>query len=82
VDFEAAPKPTVSVQAQASGLFIRLREELNLNYLFITFDPGARRHPHCSFAATFADEHCKNELPRLKGDSGTPILYAPFNDRD
>ena len=68
---EAVAALDVSIQAQVLNLFIRLREELGLTYLFISHDLGVIRH--------VADRVAVMYLGRIVESGPTAELYARPN---
>ncbi len=68
---EAVAALDVSIQAQVLNLFIRLREELGLTYLFISHDLGVIRH--------VADRVVVMYLGRIVESGATADLYAHPN---
>jgi peptide/nickel transport system ATP-binding protein len=68
---EAVAALDVSIQAQVLNLFIRLREELGLTYLFISHDLGVVRH--------LADRVVIMYLGRVVESAPTEALYAAPN---
>ena len=68
---EAVAALDVSIQAQVLNLFIRLREELGLTYLFISHDLGVIRH--------VADRVVVMYLGRVVESAPTAELYARPN---
>jgi peptide/nickel transport system ATP-binding protein len=68
---EAVAALDVSIQAQVLNLFIRLREELALTYLFISHDLGVIRH--------VADRVAVMYLGRIVETGPTAELYAKPN---
>jgi peptide/nickel transport system ATP-binding protein len=68
---EAVAALDVSIQAQVLNLFIRLREELDLTYLFISHDLGVVRH--------LADRVVIMYLGRVVESAPTEALYAAPN---
>ena len=68
---EAVAALDVSIQAQVLNLFIRLREELALTYLFISHDLGVIRH--------VADRVVVMYLGRVVESAPTAELYARPN---
>jgi peptide/nickel transport system ATP-binding protein len=68
---EAVAALDVSIQAQVLNLFIRLREELRLTYLFISHDLGVIRH--------ISDRVVVMYLGRVVEAGPTPALYAQPN---
>jgi peptide/nickel transport system ATP-binding protein len=68
---EAVAALDVSIQAQVLNLFIRLREELGLAYLFISHDLGVIRH--------VADRVVVMYLGRVVESAPTAELYAAPN---
>ena len=68
---EAGAALDVSIQAQVLNLFARLREELDLAYLFISHDLGVIRH--------LSDRVVVMYLGRVVETSGAPELFARPN---
>jgi peptide/nickel transport system ATP-binding protein len=68
---EAVAALDVSIQAQVLNLFIRLREELGLTYLFISHDLGVIRH--------VSDRVVVMYLGRVVESAPTAELYAAPN---
>ncbi len=68
---EAVAALDVSIQAQVLNLFIRLREELGLTYLFISHDLGVIRH--------VADRVVVMYLGRVVESAATADLYERPN---
>jgi peptide/nickel transport system ATP-binding protein len=68
---EAVAALDVSIQAQVLNLFIRLRDELNLTYLFISHDLGVVRH--------VSDRVVIMYLGRLVESASTDALFARPN---
>jgi peptide/nickel transport system ATP-binding protein len=68
---EAVAALDVSIQAQVLNLFIRLREELALTYLFISHDLGVIRH--------VSDRVVVMYLGRVVESAPTALLYAHPN---
>jgi peptide/nickel transport system ATP-binding protein len=68
---EAVAALDVSIQAQVLNLFIRLREELGLTYLFISHDLGVIRH--------VSDRVVVMYLGRVVESAPTAELYATPN---
>jgi peptide/nickel transport system ATP-binding protein len=68
---EAVAALDVSIQAQVLNLFIRLREELGLTYLFISHDLGVIRH--------IADRVVVMYLGRVVESGPTAALYSTPN---
>jgi peptide/nickel transport system ATP-binding protein len=68
---EAVAALDVSIQAQVLNLFIRLREELGLTYLFISHDLGVIRH--------VADRVVVMYLGRIVESGPTSAIYAAPN---
>jgi peptide/nickel transport system ATP-binding protein len=68
---EAVAALDVSIQAQVLNLFIRLREELKLTYLFISHDLGVIRH--------VSDRVVVMYLGRVVESGPTAELYARPN---
>jgi peptide/nickel transport system ATP-binding protein len=68
---EAVAALDVSIQAQVLNLFIRLREELSLTYLFISHDLGVIRH--------VSDRVVVMYLGRVVESAPTAELYARPN---
>jgi peptide/nickel transport system ATP-binding protein len=68
---EAVAALDVSIQAQVLNLFIRLREELGLTYLFISHDLGVIRH--------ISDRVVVMYLGRVVESGATAQLYAAPN---
>jgi peptide/nickel transport system ATP-binding protein len=68
---EAVAALDVSIQAQVLNLFVRLREELGLTYLFISHDLGVVRH--------LADRVLIMYLGRVVEAAPTEALYARPN---
>ena len=68
---EAVAALDVSIQAQVLNLFARLREELDLAYLFISHDLGVIRH--------LSDRVVVMYLGRVVETSGAPELFARPN---
>jgi peptide/nickel transport system ATP-binding protein len=68
---EAVAALDVSIQAQVLNLFIRLREELNLTYLFISHDLGVVEH--------LSDRVVIMYLGRVVESAPTGELYAHAN---
>jgi peptide/nickel transport system ATP-binding protein len=68
---EAVAALDVSIQAQVLNLFIRLREELGLTYLFISHDLGVIRH--------VSDRVVVMYLGRVVESAATAELYAAPN---
>jgi peptide/nickel transport system ATP-binding protein len=68
---EAVAALDVSIQAQVLNLFIRLREELGLAYLFISHDLGVVRH--------VADRVVVMYLGRVVESASTRELYDHAN---
>ena len=68
---EAVAALDVSIQAQVLNLFIRLREELALTYLFISHDLGVIRH--------LSDRIVVMYLGRIVESGATPEVYARPN---
>jgi len=68
---EAVAALDVSIQAQVLNLFIRLREELGLAYLFISHDLGVIRH--------VSDRVVVMYLGRIVESAATAELYARPN---
>jgi len=68
---EAVAALDVSIQAQVLNLFIQLREELGLTYLFISHDLGVVRH--------VADRVVVMYLGRIVESGSTAELYANPN---
>ncbi len=68
---EAVAALDVSIQAQVLNLFIRLRDELNLTYLFISHDLGVVRH--------VSDRVLIMYLGRIVESSPTAELFARPN---
>ncbi|MGH8619455.1 MAG: ABC transporter ATP-binding protein [Burkholderiales bacterium] len=68
---EAVAALDVSIQAQVLNLFIRLREELNLTYLFISHDLGVVEH--------LSDRVVIMYLGRVVESAPTAELYARPN---
>jgi peptide/nickel transport system ATP-binding protein len=68
---EAVAALDVSIQAQVLNLFVRLREELGLTYLFISHDLGVIRH--------VADRVVVMYLGRIVESGATADLYAHPN---
>jgi peptide/nickel transport system ATP-binding protein len=68
---EAVAALDVSIQAQVLNLFIRLREELGLTYLFISHDLGVVRH--------LSDRVVIMYLGRVVESAPTEALYAAPN---
>jgi peptide/nickel transport system ATP-binding protein len=68
---EAVAALDVSIQAQVLNLFIRLREELGLTYLFISHDLGVVRH--------LSDRVVIMYLGRVVEAAPTEALYAAPN---
>ena len=68
---EAVAALDVSIQAQVLNLFIRLREELDLTYLFISHDLGVIRH--------VSDRVVVMYLGRVVESAPTAELYARPN---
>jgi peptide/nickel transport system ATP-binding protein len=68
---EAVAALDVSIQAQVLNLFIRLREELALTYLFISHDLGVVRH--------VSDRVVVMYLGRVVESAPTPELYGHAN---
>jgi peptide/nickel transport system ATP-binding protein len=68
---EAVAALDVSIQAQVLNLFIRLREELRLTYLFISHDLGVIRH--------ISDRVVVMYLGRVVETGATSALYAAPN---
>ena len=68
---EAVAALDVSIQAQVLNLFIQLREELGLTYLFISHDLGVIRH--------VADRVVVMYLGRIVESGSTAELYANPN---
>jgi peptide/nickel transport system ATP-binding protein len=68
---EAVAALDVSIQAQVLNLFIRLREELALTYLFISHDLGVVRH--------VSDRVVVMYLGRIVETATTPELYEHAN---
>jgi peptide/nickel transport system ATP-binding protein len=68
---EAVAALDVSIQAQVLNLFIRLRNELNLTYLFISHDLGVVRH--------ISDRVLIMYLGRIVESAPTDVLYENPN---
>jgi peptide/nickel transport system ATP-binding protein len=68
---EAVAALDVSIQAQVLNLFIRLRNELNLTYLFISHDLGVVRH--------ISDRVLIMYLGRIVESAPTDALFAQPN---
>ncbi|HWU98687.1 MAG TPA: ABC transporter ATP-binding protein [Oxalicibacterium sp.] len=68
---EAVAALDVSIQAQVLNLFIRLRDELNLTYLFISHDLGVVRH--------VSDRVVIMYLGRIVESASTEELFAQPN---
>jgi peptide/nickel transport system ATP-binding protein len=68
---EAVAALDVSIQAQVLNLFIRLREDLGLTYLFISHDLGVIRH--------VSDRVVVMYLGRVVESGPTPALYDKPN---
>ncbi|MFJ7567577.1 ABC transporter ATP-binding protein [Herminiimonas sp. NPDC097707] len=68
---EAVAALDVSIQAQVLNLFIKLRDELNLTYLFISHDLGVVRH--------VSDRVLIMYLGRIVESSPTAALFARPN---
>ena len=68
---EAVAALDVSIQAQVLNLFIRLREEFNLTYLFISHDLGVVQH--------LSDRVVIMYLGRVVESAATVELYAQAN---
>ncbi len=68
---EAVAALDVSIQAQILNLFMRLRSELNLTYLFISHDLGVVRH--------LSDRVVIMYLGRVVEEGGTEDLFARPN---
>src|SRR3546814_18176093 len=68
---EAIAALDVSIQAQVLNLFMKLREELGLTYLFISHDLGVVEH--------LSDRVCIMNLGRIVESAHTEALFAEPN---